>query len=313
MKVFRLSKPEDASSQSFDPSTVAVGYFDGVHIGHQHVIQHAIDIADEKNIKSAVMTFDPHPKSVIKQEELHDHLISTLDEKISIFESMGIDYVFVVTFSQELSKLSPEKFVEHYFIDLNVKHIIGGFDFSFGYKGKGKLENLPEYTDEPIEFSVIDKVTLGEEKVSSTYIRQAVKNGDMKTANELLGRVFSLRAPVKKGHQRGRTIGFPTANLDIDSEMLVPKVGVYAVTATVNDEHLSGMANIGFNPTFEDIHEKPSVEVYLFDFDADIYGETIEVKFHHYLRDEETFSSVDELVEQMNEDEKQTKKFFNRL
>ncbi|WP_188205850.1 bifunctional riboflavin kinase/FAD synthetase [Alkalibacillus aidingensis] len=311
MELLQLSYSQLGRFPQLDELSVAVGYFDGVHKGHQEVIQTAVEEAEKQNIKSGVMTFAPHPLSVIKQQKLSDYLITSLEEKLEIFEELDVDYVIVVTFDQDLAKLSPQTFVDEFFINLNVKHVVGGFDFSFGHKGAGKIQDMRHYSKGAFSFSVVDQVSIGNEKISSTLIRQSLSKGEVSYVENLMGRPFSITAKVKEGFKRGREIGFPTANLNVDSEHKIPKVGIYAVTAEINGEHLYGMASVGFNPTFDDSHHEPVIEVNLFDFNQDIYGEDIKVNFHQYIRDEVKFDNVDELVEKIKEDEKKVKKFFN--
>ncbi|MGP4072202.1 bifunctional riboflavin kinase/FAD synthetase [Piscibacillus sp. B03] len=312
MQIVNLNYPNHYQID-IEPTSVAVGYFDGVHKGHQEVIQRAIDEANEQNIKSAVMTFHPHPLEVIKKEPLKDFLITSLDEKIKIFKELNVDYMFVVTFNADLAKLSPEDFVQKFFIDLNVKHVVGGFDFSFGHKGAGKIQNMDHYSKGQLDFSVVDKVTYEGDKVSSTRIRDLLTNGEMSKVTKLLGRPFMVSAEVVHGEKRGREIGYPTANLEIDPSHKLPKLGVYAVKVRYNQRYYYGMANIGFNPTFTDDLKHPLVEVHIFDFDQTIYNEYVEVEFHNYIRPEEKFSGVEELISYMKKDEHDTKNFFQIL
>lgn len=309
MQIVHLNYPSQYQ-MDLDPTSVAVGYFDGVHKGHQEVIQEAINEAEQRKIKSAVMTFNPHPITVIKKAPLKDFLITSLDEKVNILKDMNVDYLFVVTFNHDLAKLSPEEFVNKFFIEMNVKHVVGGFDFSFGHKGAGKIQYMDDYSNGQLTYSVVDKVTYEGEKVSSTRVRDLLTEGNMSLVSKLLGRPFTLTAKVVHGEKRGREIGFPTANLDVDSSHKLPKIGVYAVKVYVNQQPYYGMANIGYNPTFTDDVERPLVEVHIFDFNQSIYNETIEVEFHHYIRPEEKFNNVEELIEYMKQDEAQTKNFF---
>ncbi|RPF55949.1 bifunctional riboflavin kinase/FAD synthetase [Aquisalibacillus elongatus] len=309
MQVIHLNYPNQ-DYYNVDPVSMAVGYFDGLHLGHQEVIHEAIRVADERNLKSAVMTFHPHPLSVLKQEPLKDFLITSLDDKIKLFSDLNIDYLFIVTFNKDLAKLSPEDFVQKFFIDINVKHVVGGFDFSFGHKGSGKIQKMNEYANGQLTYSVVDKVSYEGDKVSSTRIRDLLNEGQLEAVTKLLGRPFTLTAEVIHGEKRGREIGYPTANLHISTEQKLPKVGVYAVYAYVNGQSYYGMANIGYNPTFTDGIERPIVEVHLFDFDEDIYHQSIRVEFHYYIRDEEKFNDIDDLIARMKEDEIETKNFF---
>ncbi|MBR7552935.1 bifunctional riboflavin kinase/FAD synthetase [Allobacillus sp. GCM10007491] len=308
MEVIRLNYPEDYKRNHLEPSSLAVGFFDGVHRGHQQVIQAAIDYASENDLESAVMTFDPHPLAVLKNEPLSNFLLTSLEEKVAIFEKMGIRYLFVVTFNKDLAKLSPQEFVDKFFIDLSIQHVSAGFDYSFGHKGAGKIHDMDQYARGKLTYTVVDKVTFESEKVSSTRIRELLNQGQPEQVKELLGRAYTLTGHVVKGYQRGREIGYPTANLEVDESRAIPKVGIYAVTAVVQGKNYDGMASIGYNPTFEEKHDKPLIEVHLFNFDCDIYNESIQVSFWSYIRDELAFNGVDELTQELKEDERKAKK-----
>ncbi|MDQ0350669.1 riboflavin kinase/FMN adenylyltransferase [Alkalibacillus filiformis] len=312
MEVIELSLSESSHFPKLDDVSIAVGYFDGIHKGHQAVIQTAIEQANELNIKSGVMTFSPHPLTVIKGEPLSDYLITSLDEKLDLFKSMDLDYVIIVTFDRDLAKLSPQSFVDQFFSDLNVKHVVGGFDFSFGHKGAGKIQEMESYSKGRFTHSVVDQVSLKNEKVSSTLIREQLSLGNLKYTEQLLGRPFTIKSKVKEGYKRGREIGFPTANLDVDPEHKVPRVGVYVVQIEYADKVYGGMASVGYNPTFENEHDKPIIEVNIFDFDQNLYGEEIIVSFMNYIRDEEKFDNVDTLVDRIKQDEIEAKKILSK-
>ncbi len=313
MEIIQLTYPTNYKRTQLEPTSLAVGFFDGVHLGHQQVIQTAIEQANKKGLAKAVMTFEPHPLEVLKDEPLHNHLLTSLEEKQSIIRQMGVDYLFVVTFDRSLSKLSPQEFVDLFFIDLNVQHVTAGFDYSFGHKGTGKIKDMDYYAKGRLDYSVVDKVSVDGEKVSSTSIRQFLHEGDQEQANQLLGRPFSLTGEVVRGFQRGREIGYPTANLAVDDSHVIPKVGIYAVTAHISGQTYKGMASIGYNPTFENEHTKPSIEVHVFDLNENLYGKTIQVDFLAYLRDEVAYQGVDQLIEQLKLDEVDAKKVLDKL
>lgn len=311
MEIIRITYPELNQEKSLKPMSLAVGYFDGVHQGHQQVINTAKNFAEERGLKSAIMTFDPHPMTVLTGKKLENHLITSLDEKLSMFESLAVDYVFIVTFNKSLSQLSPTEFVKQFFINQNVKHVVAGFDFSFGHKGSGKIQNMDEYSNGQLTFTVVDKVTYENEKISSTRIRKTILEGEMELCAQLLGRPFSIKGKVVEGFKRGREIGYPTANIQIDEEHIIPKVGIYAVTIDVKGETFFGMASIGYNPTFTDHLKHPVLEVHIFDFNEEIYGEIVNVYFYRYIRDEIKFEQVDQLIDQMKDDEKEVKNFLS--
>ncbi|KGP92902.1 riboflavin biosynthesis protein RibF [Pontibacillus chungwhensis BH030062] len=309
MEIYELQHPHTLKYQDLPDTVLAVGYFDGVHRGHQEVIRTAKQIADETGRTSAVMTFHPHPSVVLKKETQHVKYITPLEDKIKVLEDLGIDRVYLVTFNKDLAGLLPQEFVNHYFIGLHVSHVVAGFDFTYGRMGKGTMDTLPTHGGEYLSQTVVSKVTEHEKKISSTLIRDSIREGNIALANELLGRPYQIRGKVVTGDQRGRTIGFPTANLYVSEEYLLPKVGVYAVKVLYNNSSYYGMANIGYKPTFQDTRVL-SVEINLFDFEKDLYGEELTVEWHAFIRDEEKFNGVDHLIEQLQKDEAEIRNFF---
>ena len=258
--------------EDLPPLAMALGYFDGVHLGHQRVIKGAIKAAEEMRLKSAVMSFNPHPSVVLRKTKAVEHL-SPLDEKIRIMEDLGIDYFFIIRFTEEFANLLPQEFVDQYLIGLNVKHVVAGFDYSYGRMGKGKMETLPFHSRQQFSFTVIDKLQLGDEKISSTLIRQTIREGKMDLLPKLLGRFYQTSGEVVHGEKRGRTIGFPTANVNVNDEIILPPTGVYAVKLTVDGKKYHGVCNVGYKPTFhKEKGDHPTVEVFMFHFKGDIYG-----------------------------------------
>lgn len=310
MKTIHLSYPHQFKREELPETSSAIGFFDGVHQGHQKVINEAIKEADKKSMQSAVITFFPHPSVVLKKGTTHTRYITPLAEKEEILEKMGVDRLYIVEFNIELSHLSPEEFVDHFLINLNIRHLVAGFDFTFGHKGKGNMKDFPRYTDEPLSFSVIEKVEEEGEKVSSTKIRHCMDEGDIKQANQLLGRPLTIRGEVIAGDKRGRTIGYPTANLDISDDYYLPKVGVYAVKVDVGGLKWSGMANLGFKPTFQEKQIRPTLEVHLLDYHGDLYGKTVKLEWHTFIREEKKFNGIDELLTNLKRDEQEIRSLF---
>ncbi|MCA0969093.1 bifunctional riboflavin kinase/FAD synthetase [Halobacillus litoralis] len=297
-------------SLEVEPSAVAVGFFDGVHKGHQAVIQKAKEQADYMGIRCAVMTFDPHPSVVLKKEKVNAKYITPLKEKEEILSSMGVDYLYVVTFDKELAQLSPQAFVDDFFAGLHVRHVVAGFDFSFGHKGKGTMDMLPELSRGRFSQTVIPKVEKEEDKISSTRIRGLLDEGGVQEVESLLGRPFTMKGTVVEGEKRGRTIGYPTANVNVGSDYYFPSTGVYAVSVRVEGSTYYGMANLGVKPTFEG-ERQPSLEVHIFDLNQDLYGMTISVQFKDKVRDEKKFSGIEALKGQLSDDEAQIRHFFS--
>ncbi|RWZ60907.1 riboflavin biosynthesis protein RibF [Halobacillus fulvus] len=284
-----------------EPSAVAVGFFDGVHKGHQRVIETAQREAKEKGLKSAVMSFDPHPSVVLKKGKVHARYITPLPEKEKILKKMGIDYFFVITFNQELAQLAPQTFVDHFFVNLQIRHVVAGFDFSYGHKGRGSMETLPDHARGRLTHTIISKVEEDEEKISSTRIRQLLDHGYVEEAESLLGRPFSVVGDVKGTNE---VQDYSLVNLDIDSDFYPLKMGVYAVKISCDDQWFSGIASVLRE------QENPSLNVYLFDGKRELYGTTVRVDFHRFIREEQTFERTEDLKAQIEKDASHTREFF---
>lgn len=299
MKTIELKHPLHVENDPV-PAVAALGFFDGIHQGHKKVIKKAVSIAEEKNLTAAVMTFNPHPKEVLRKEKA-DYLI-TLEQKKKKLAALGVELLYIVQFNEQFASLSPQQFIDQYLIGLNVKHVVAGFDFTYGQKGKGTMESFSFHARGKIEATTVEKWTEESEKVSSSAIREALKNGDTLKAARYLGEKFQVEGPVIHGEKRGRTIGFPTANIEVPPRILLPSKGVYAVKLKVKNKIINGVANIGVKPTFHEKNNEQSLEVYLFDFQEDIYDEYVTVFFYEKLRGEEKFNSVDELVARIKTD-----------
>jgi riboflavin kinase / FMN adenylyltransferase len=281
------------------PSVVTIGNFDGVHRGHRVLLRRAVDAAQEANVRSVAITFDPHPAAVLRpgSEPL---AMQSLDERIEELLAAGVDLVLVLPFTRELSALDPEAFITTVLVDrLQATKVIVGTNFRFGHKAAGDVVTLSE-SGERHGFA-IEAVTLLEldgAPISSTELRRRLgEDGDLAWANQALGRPFALAGEVVRGDQRGRTIGFPTANVEVPGSRLLPANGVYAGIATVGDARYAAVTNIGTRPTFDG--EGVTVEVHLLDVDLDLYGEHLSVSFLHRLRGERRFDGLDALREQI--------------
>lgn len=283
-------------------SIVTIGTFDGVHIGHQKIIKKLNKTAQEKNLISIVLTFFPHPRMVL-QKHTDIQLLNTIEERKQLLYNFGVDDIHIQEFTKEFSELSAEEFVKTLLVDrLSANHIIIGYDHQFGKNRSANIDDLKifgkQFGFEVEEISVQD---IDDVAVSSTKIRNALNVGDIKTANSYLGYSYFLTGTVIKGKGLGRQIDFPTANISIEETYkLIPKQGVYVVKTTIENKTIFGMMNIGINPTVNG--KKQSIEVHLFDFNADIYGEKVKVELLHRLRDEHHFDSVDDLKNQLFKD-----------
>lgn len=300
----------DAELKNKYPATViALGTFDGLHLGHTDVINTAKDYAERNGLKLAVFTFSNHPLALIRPDLIPVRIISA-EEKIKLLESFGVDYLINIPFTEDFAALSPDEFLERlaYF---NYRCLVVGENFTYGFLGSGKTETL-ERSGRKNGFDVIVRplVKMNGNVVSSTGIRNLIQAGHIEYANRMLGRAYSITGKIVHGEQRGRKLGFPTANIELlHGEMAVPAPGVYAVTASIEGSIYEGMGNIGNNPTFNDV-EHARLEVNLFNCSGDLYGKTMSVQFRKYIRAEKKFSGVEELCRQIEEDKKAIKTYF---
>lgn len=299
---------------TFEPIPYAVvtsGTFDGVHLGHQKILTRLIEIAQGHNGQSVVLTFWPHPRTVVSNDSQNLRLLSSLDEKIALLEQAGIDHLVVIPFTRSFSELTSEEFIRNILIDkIGTKKLVIGYDHRFGRNREGSFEYIRQHAGEyGFEVEEIPRQDVEAVGVSSSKIRAALSEGNVQIANKFLGRTYSLTGTIVKGRQLGRTIGFPTANVQVDDpNKLIPSNGVYAVNVLHKDKTYGGMLNIGVRPTVDGLHQ--TIEVYIFDFSADIYGEHLTVYFREFLRPERKFSGLPELVEQLKRDEVQARKLL---
>ena len=290
------------TEEKFGDVYVAIGAFDGIHMGHRELISKAVEKAKEKGGKSVVFTFLNHPLEITNSIKA-PKLISSLDEKIHIIKSLGVDYLILQPFTKEFSSMSPEQFVKTVLKNtLNTKEIYVGFNFSFGKGGRGTVGNLKEFAKAlDIEVNVIEPVKLEEQIISSTFIREMLATGNLDIANRCLGQPFLIIGEVVHGRKLGRIMGFPTANLKILNK-IYPPFGIYGGRVRIEGEESSWNAviNIGKNPTLKP--DERSIEVHILDFDRDIYGKRIYVSLMEFLREEKKFNSMDELKETIKND-----------
>lgn len=283
-------------------SIVTIGTFDGVHLGHQKIIEQLVATAKRENCHSVLLTFFPHPRMVI-QKDNGIKLIHTIQERIEVLEKTGLDYLIVHPFDTEFSRLTAFDFVRTVLVNhLNTAELVIGYDHRFGKNREGNFEQLEEYSH-MYDFKVneIPALDVNDISVSSTKIRKALLEGNIKKANKYLGHAFVISGTVVNGKRLGNTIGFPTANLEVaEAYKLIPKKGAYLVRAFLNNEWVYGMMNIGVRPTVEG--DSQTIETHFFDFEGDLYGKKIQVQMLDFLRDERKFDSVNSLKEQLAKD-----------
>ena len=285
----------------YRPTVMALGNFDGIHIGHQQLIRRAGELAAENGLPASVLTFHPHPREVLGRGH-YANLLTPFDEKMHVLAELGITATYVANFTNEFASLTPEEFVTHFLAPLNPQTVVVGFDYAFGRGGKADASQLKQLAERiGIFVEIVGAVNRYGEKVSSTLIREKLSYGDMRLVQELLGRPYALTGQVVHGEKRGRLLGFPTANLQATESYTLPKNGVYLVRVLVQNQWYAGVMNIGTKPTFHDEAHR-SLEAHLFEFEGDIYGQFVRVEILDFLRDEKKFFSVDELIAQIGSD-----------
>jgi riboflavin kinase/FMN adenylyltransferase len=286
-----------------EASIVTIGTFDGVHLGHQQILRQLIATSKKAGLKSVLLTFFPHPRMVL-QPDISMHLIQTIEEREQVLGKTGLDYLVIHPFSSDFSRLSAEDYVKTILVDrLNTKKVVVGYDHRFGRNRSASLEEMHHYgAIYDFEVIEIDAKKINVTAVSSTKIRKAIDKGDMATTNQYLGHPFTLNGMVIHGDKRGRELSYPTANIDLQNKhKITPKQGVYLVTTEIQNKRVFGMMNIGTKPTFG--VSGSSIEVHLFDWNADLYGQHLCFDILEWVRDEKKFSNARELQTQIQDDE----------
>lgn len=304
----RYSSASEFNSQR--PSVVTIGTFDGVHIGHNAILKRLVETAEKENLDSVVLTFFPHPRMVLQQSD-DLKLINTIEERADLLEQTGLDHLVIHPFTHAFSRLTSLEYVRDILVNsLNAKKIIIGYDHRFGRNRTANIENLKEFgltfgfSVEEISAKEIDDVA-----VSSTKIRKALAVGEIESANSYLGYNFMISGKVVQGKAIGRTINYPTANLELkENYKLVPKNGVYIVKSILNNNTVFGITSIGTNPTVGG--GEKTIETYFLDFEKDLYGEEITIEFLKFIRDEKTFDSIETLRREIVKDEEFAKRFL---
>jgi riboflavin kinase/FMN adenylyltransferase len=304
----------DQSTPAFpdERAVVTIGAYDGMHLGHQAVIDHVRRLATERNCRSVLITFDKHPATVVRPESA-PKLLTDREQRVELLSNTGLDAVVMIEFNEAQAAESPESFIQRVLIDcLSVSAVVIGEDFHFGRGRGGNVDLLAKFGVDH-DFDVEPLELLGredgvDEPVSSTAIRRALAGGDITRANEMLGRPFEARGAVVQGDQRGRLLGFPTANVEVSNQICLPADGVYAgVYERPNGEVHDCAINLGRRPTFYEHAETSLLEAHLLDFDGDLYGEPAKVRFVHFLRSERKFDGIDALIEQLRSDVESTR------
>ncbi len=283
------------------PTCLTLGVFDGLHLGHQRIMQMVVERASATTTTPTVITFDPHPRSVLSPQNAPP-LLQTLDQRLAAFEFLGIKQTVVIRFDQEFASIDADEFLREIVHErLQAKEVFLGKGFAFGKNRAGNIELLRKISNDLGFFAdEVPEVQLRGNRISSSKIRQFLNEGKVNLARRMLGRPYGVEGQIIHGFERGRTIGFPTANLK-PKNRVVPKYGVYATATLIDEVWRRSITNVGVRPTFENETE-PSVETYIFDFDCDLYGDSLRLRFLHRIRDERKFNSIDELKTQIKQD-----------
>lgn len=280
---------------------MALGSFDGLHIGHRALISKAVHLANKNNISSMVYTFKNHPLSIINKD-LMPKLIMNNEDKINTLNKLNVDIVNMVEFNESYMKLSPEKYIKKILEYYNAKGLVVGFNYKFGYKNLGDIELLKKLSKKlNFELYILNPITLDGEIVSSSKIRELISDGNIEKANAMLSRPFSICGYIIKGKQIGHITRFPTINLNYNEKYIIPKGGVYFTIVELEGKRYKGLTNIGYNPTISD-NNKLSVETHILNFNRNVYGEKVKLNFINRIRDEQKFDSIKELSKQLEKD-----------
>lgn len=292
---------------------LTIGTFDGVHLGHQEVIKKLLKVSLESSGESVIFTFYPHPRLVVDSTKDSLRLLTTQEEKIAILQKMGIDHLVIYPFTKEFSKMSYSEFVKEILVDkMHLYYLVIGYDHKFGQNRQGDFDSLKNLSNEfGFKIDRLDELTMENIVVSSTKIRKALDEGNIRKANQFLGYKYTLMGKVVEGMKLGRKLGFPTANIETyDRHKLIPRDGVYAVKAEFHEKSYNGMLSIGVRPTVNNDAGNRSIEVHLFDFEQNIYKSDITLYFEERIRDEEKFPGLEELRMQLIKDKKSALKIL---
>ena len=309
MQVIEVSEPLDLQKIPNEDVVLAMGFFDGVHRGHQAVIQRAKQIAAQRHLKLAIMTFDRFPKIYFRNIDPQAvKYVTPLKQRLKRFEQQGIEIAYVARFDEAMAKLAPQYFVDHFMVDLHAKVVVAGFDYTYGKPNVANMATLPQFAQGRFDVVTVHRQVLNAEKIGTTQIKTALDQGKIEKVNQLLGYRFSFPGKVVHGEARGRKLGFPTLNIQPAKDQWIPGIGVYAVRVKVDDQWYQGMCSVSHNETFG--NNPLTIEINLFDFSQMIYGQEVEVEWDQYLRAPVKFESVDQLIAQLKQDQTDIQEYF---
>ena len=312
MKIIKIRHPYNPADIPTEEVVLVLGFFDGVHRGHQKVIKTGKAVADEKGLKLAVMTFTNHPSIVFHKVGASEmQYLTTLPQKEALMEWLGVDYLYEVEFTSTFAHLSPQTFVDQYIVGLHAQVAVSGFDYTYGPREIADVAHLPEYAKGRFEIVTVEKESDGGAKISSSRIRELLAEGNMEEANHLLGYPYTISGLVIHGEARGRLLGYPTANVNFSRYARLPMEGVYVCQLQVGDTWYEAMGSIGHNDTFGEGRQL-TMEINILDFHEEIYGETVNVRWLHLIRNQVKFNSAEELIDRLKQDEEETRAYFEQ-
>ncbi|MHC5249722.1 riboflavin biosynthesis protein RibF [Enterococcus sp. LJL90] len=310
MEIIKIRHPYQPEQIPQADVVLVLGFFDGVHLGHQAVINEGRRLADQHKLKLALMTFNQHPSIVFQKIEAESmKYLTSSEQKERLMEDLGVDYLYEIEFTSAFASLKPQDFIDQYIVGLHAKYAVSGFDYTYGPKDIADVQHLPLYAKGRFEVVTIGKQEKDGAKVSSTRIREMLDQGDMEEVTRLLGYIYEIDGTVMHGDARGRELGFPTANIKLRSSVRLPKEGVYVCELRIGDTWYPAMGSIGHNDTFG-AGRGLTVEIYILDFHQDIYGEQVSVRWNHFIRDQVAFNGADALITQLKQDELTTANYF---
>lgn len=307
MKVIKLSYPI-TQKLTASPVVLALGFFDGVHLGHQRLIGKAHEIAKQRNLPLMVLTFDRHPKEIYQHDENFKYLDSP-DEKRYEMAALDVDYLVIAQFTTGFSHLPPQAFVDNVIVKLQAQIVVAGFDYTYGPKNVANMAHLADFARHRFEIVSLPEQTFNGHKIGSTKIRQALRQGQLEIATQMLGHPYLMSGTIVHGLRNGHRLGFPTMNLKSDIRKVVPKVGVYATKTKFDGQWYPSMTSVGYNVTIGQ-PSKIYIESHLFGFDQETYGQEMTIAWYHYLRGEIKFDRLEDLKKQMLDDQKQVEAYF---
>lgn len=300
MQIINVKHPLQINQLPTEATVLIMGFFDGVHLGHQKVIKTGVKLAKEHNLKTILLTFDRSPRTVYQHEKNFKYL-STRNRKAELVENLGVDYLYFVKFTPDFAQLKPQEFVDQYMIDLKAKYVVAGFDYTYGKKDVANMANLPNYAKGNFETITVPEQLISNQKIGSSAIKEFITSDKIEEANKFLGYKYQNQGTVIHGLQRGRTLGYPTANIAVVGDQLIPSIGVYATKIKVGGIWYKSMTSVGYNVTFKE-NTGITIESNIFDFDQDIYGQPVEIEWVKYLRGEVKFDGAEGLIKQLELD-----------